>query len=167
MRASESPLFPKPLWFLSYARAFACASAVGGTAESSEDVDALSKMFQRSPSFNPQAEINYSKDCRPFVLVPNYPEPGQYSAYMPAWARGGVRYFKPGFDLTILAPESFYVNYWPVYQSTFGLKPGSDGDKIFEQLFVSMAEDEDAILDCLGTPGRLVLDSAKIRRMLA
>lgn len=154
-----------PIYYLQHARALACVSAVG-YAEPPPQQIALIKLMGSStfrPN-RPNGGVDFANDCRPYIPV-THPIRGTF-VFMDTWARAGVRYLKPGFDLSTLAPQSFYTNWWHLYQTTFPeINPGSAEDQIFNQMFASLGDFEPDIL-VLIDQGKLMLDPKKIKRLL-
>lgn len=160
---ATSTLYYSPTYFLQHGRALACASAVGLT-EPSKELTSLIKLLG-APTFRPKESINYQTDCRPYVPIVT-PNKGAF-VFMTPWARAGVRYLKPGFDLSALAPASFYTNWWPLYQAMFPHIPmGSAEEEVFTAMFTSLGDSESDILALLDV-GRLMLKPEKIKRLLA
>ena len=155
-----------PFNYLASGRAFACGSALGYVEPDEKTFRTLAR-FLAAPTFYPKhATIDFGKDCAPYRIITT-PDKLSY-VYMDSWARAGIRYLKPDFDLNVLAPQSFYMNWWSLYRTAFSDIPeGSPMDEtVFVPMYASIAVYEEAILTLLDKPGRLLLDPAKIKRLL-
>lgn len=165
MNVQTNPFFrASPHFYLSIARSVACVSALGHTEALGPKQEALQGLLA-SPTFRPKSgTVDYSNDCRPYQIV-DIPTKGTF-VIMESWARAGIRYLKPDFELELLAPQSFYVNFWPIFrESCSWIAVGSPEEEAFTTMFTSLGGSEPEILRLIDL-GCLVLDPKRIRRLL-